>query len=324
MKMMMKSLAAAVLAIGAAGTAQAGAEAQSVLQVLNVNFLNATTGVKLDISAFDIIKIVDTTNLNPTLTPGGSNSYSNFSVGGAPLAQTVVCFPVICDPALNPGTPFANAVFPASVDGAMGASSLDGNPITGVPLPGTGAQARTSSLAQRVTTGAGNTTASLTLASTFSFSTTADTAVIFDFDAIIHMLASADTAVNAIAGTGWNIKVVNALTGATAFQWTPNGATGDLFGITGGTEQVDSCNLTSSISRFGPNPAALESDCSGHFRATSELFLASQTYDLSISHQTQANVLVAARVPEPSTILLGGLGLLGMGFAARRKQVRGS
>lgn len=316
MNMKMKTLAATISAIGAVGSAQAGAVAQSVLQVTNVRFLNAATGNQLAAGDFDTLQIVDTTNLNPTLTPGGANPYTNSAVGGAPLPLTVVCVPGVC-----PGgfvAPFANQGYPASFDGALAASSLDGAPISGLPGfpagPTTGANARTDSRAERITSGTGNTTSALTLASTFSL--TNDTSVIFDFDALLHLMADADSLLNATAGSGWSIAITDRGTGTEVFQWTPNGQAG---GISGGTEQADGCNLTRSITAFGPG-GHTDFDCApgSHFRATTGLLLASNTYDLSISHQNQANVIVQA-VPEPGSLVLAGLALAGLGVSSRRK-----
>ena len=308
-----KLLAIALSTIGAVGAVQAGAVAQSSLQILGLVLSNAANGVALTQAQFDVLNIVDTTNLSPSQN-GVFNSYTNSTVGGAPLALTVVCVPVACPGALLPGTPFANATTPATVNGSLAASSLDGAPINGLPFA-LGVNARTNAVSERTTAGTANTTSSVSAAVQFSFSPVSDIAVRIDFNAIEHLLANLNSPINALAGAGWNVTIVDQGTGLSVFDWTPNGLAG---GITGGTEQLDPCSLSNSLTAFGSS-ANLTYDCSGAFRASTNLLLAANTYFVSITHQNQANVLVAQAVPEPSMLSLLGLALAGIGFTTRRK-----
>ena len=318
MKMKMKLLAVALSAIGVAGPAHAGAIAQSELEISNFRFLNAAGGAVLDRFQFSSLTIVDTTNLNPTFG-ANANPFTQFTVLGAPLPTNVVCARQVGTSCLGMPTPFTPQLGPALVgqNGAQAASDLNGAPISGLGVLTVPVTARTDAIASRTTTGAANTTSALSLATSFRFAPSTDLSVIIDFNGLLHLLANADTLVNAIAGSVWSINITNRGTGLTVFDWTPDGLAG---GITGGTEQTDTCDLTRSLTQFGPNAAPAVFDCfaGSHYRATTDLLLAANTYDLSITHQNQANVLVQA-VPEPATLLLAGFALACLGVGFRRK-----
>ena len=320
MKMKMKLLAVALSAIGVAGPAHAGAIAQSLLEISNFQFLNAANGAVLDVSQFASLNIVDTTNLNPTFG-AFANPFSAFSVGGAPLPTNVRCaresMGTLCGGMPAPFTPQLGPAL-GTENGAQAASDLKGAPITGLIPLNPPVLARTDAIASRTTTGAANTTSALSLATSFRFTPLTDLSVIVDFFGLLHLLANADTLVNAGAGSVWSINIINHVTRATVFDWTPDGFLNNS--ITGGTEQADTCDLTRSLGQFGPNanPATFDCAAGSHYRATTDLLLAANTYDLAITHQNQANVLVQA-VPEPSTILLAGFALACLGVGFRRK-----
>ena len=298
-----------------AGGAAASSLGQSTLQITNFKFLTSVGGPELSASAFSSLAIHDSTNLSPFLN-GVGNQHVDSTNGGLPLPLFVACVGTCPG-----GSPFANAPIPPATSAALGASSLDGVPIQGLPGfppgPTSGANARTAALSQLTSNGLANSSANLILDTQFTFALNQSQSVTVDFDSLVHLIAFlSNTNGSAHAGVGWNIDI-SILNGASVFNWAPNGVLNPLTGATGGTEVADNCNLNASRTVLLAGQAGL--DCTGHETATTGLLLAGVQYQLSISHQTLSDVTL---VPEPETVLLMGLGLVGLGLTQRRRKAK--
>ena len=171
-------------------------------------------------------------------------------------------------------------------------------------------------------TGNSNTITGTDFEFTFALGTSSVVSVAFNADLFLRaflagspILVTVPTA-GATVNSNWSISI-QGLNGL-AFNWAPNGVL-DQGSIFGGTETLDPFALSRGItaSRLLPTPQVINSN--GTFAAVSNT-LAAGNYTMTINHKTDAAANV--QVPEPGTLALVGLSLVGVAAVGRRRAMR--
>jgi len=321
LKIEKKAIAALVAAlcagVGVAQNANAAALAQSVFDV------TAFSIIKSDMTAFN--PAVDFDRIVASNSGIAAANLTGFpSISSGPLVSPfAIDVPAQCLGAC----PFANNDFshhvapPVLSQYSRGDALLSGNALT----PG-GANAST--LGETSLTGAsvGSSSATLGVSAEFSFSLTSDQRVRFAFNALPYLFTFLDTNTAdpriAQASLSWNIEIdlINADGSRTqVFNWSPDGILGT--GITGGTELGDPCTLNTTRAVLSPGTSQYNPGACNGYLAETDLLLASNTYSLTLHHDSFSNAAFTAptQVPEPGTMLIMGAGLLGLGLVQRRR-----
>jgi hypothetical protein len=302
-------------ALGPSGIPIAALVAAGVLTISSSGFetattqavLNGTAGVAVGNGSYPL-----GTGFTATTTVG-----AGFAPGGPEAAVT--------------GNP------PVLTSGGGGYSKSTGNSTTGT------AAVFIHSLSQLDGGGDTNASADQDLQTEFGITVAAGPGVLIELSYDLERLVRAGLGQNNIksfAQTTFSVTVTDIATGATIYNWTPNGLFVPGLPFNGGfADNSGTCFLTLTCTTYADpfsmqdgrtvngttddraagnapgfvGPAALQI---GYFE--SELFLAPGDYTVQISGNATTN---ASILPEPGSIALLGLGLLGLGLVSRRKML---
>ena len=304
-KTLIMSAAVASLCIGMVGNARADAFAQSILTINNFRLLHSN-GTAFTPTDFDTLDGVNSAHARASLNGVSSvappQDISILSGTNPDVAHQFVGLPNPPRPENN-FTPFPS---PPPVPGTFGYADqfLTGSALAiGTAPAGAMAQSRADASLQAAGSASGD--SDVGTSTTFSFTLGLNDTMTFAFDAtpFTQAYTTAGPATNAIARLSWSLNIVNQSTGAVVYVFQP-----------------DELNGTANASRTGTfpglttyNPGLLM------FSATSPLLNNFDVYQLTIQHNTLANALQSAAVPEPGTLAIFGLGLRGMSAFKRRR-----
>lgn len=304
-KKVLMSAAVASLCFGVMGQARADAFAQSILTINNFRLLHAS-GSAFTPADFALLDGVNSAHarasLNGVSATAAPQDFSILSGMNPDVAHQFVGLPNPPRPE-NSFTPFAT---PPAVPGTFGYAdqNLSGSAlaVNGAPA---GASAQTRADASLQSAGSASGDSDVGTSTTFSFTLGATDSMTFAFDAtpFTQAYTSAGAATNAIARLSWSLNIVNQTTGAIVFVFQP----GELNGMANASRTGSFFGLTTY------NPGSM------FFTATTPMLNSTDVYQLTIQHNTLANALQSSEVPEPGTLAMFGIGLLGMSALRRRR-----
>lgn len=302
------ALATGLIAFAFSGALQASVSAMSMIEMSNF-VAKGSNGVVLDVSDFQVLDFTSTADMDVALgaatdtfnNPGGATNtlVAPLCVGSCPTIADDA-YPVISGPATTNYTT-ADLI-------------ENGAPITGLAGYGNPAHIANASYVG-IATGslAGSANSNNNLNASWTFQLAQATGITFEFDvrAYLEAFVSGTEVVPSFATAAYQfaITIVDLTLGTSILDFNP--------ALLNGTASLNSLAAVDITNTAGKHAIGVATSLLGVSVPTVALNNTS-LYQLSARINTNADASRVA-VPEPSVIGLLGLGLLGAGFASRKK-----
>ena len=253
------------------------------------------------------------------------------TLNGTTVAQSAnpsnICTGSAAGCAATGAAPFS-FVTPPLTNGSFSqaADLLTGSPVAnvlGLPTP---ANAKTAAQTQLIGLAGGNASSTLGLTSGFNFTLAGagTTTLTLKFDGFNNLIAGLDaTGLSAQASSALSFTIVDNTTHTTLLSWAPDGTTNiTCTAATACSVIFDPSNLNTNAGSTTPGFVDTVTNGAPQLFEIQFTLPNSDSLTLTINHQTQAFAAsLASNIPEPTTLALFGVSLLGLGWISRRKKV---
>jgi hypothetical protein len=299
---LLATAAAAAMGLGMPGIAQANTFASAILLINNFKLLHAATGIPFAPGDFSTLR--GTNDAHATAERNGipSSAFDSIDILLPPPSLLHQCVGT-CQPKLN--NDFTKFLVPPAVSFGYADQDLDGTSLSAL-----GATARTradASTTSSPTQASGN--SDVGTSTTFAFSVLAPDAMRVSFTAIPYLQAfvspGSQPNTNANARLSWHINIRDLTTDSELMSESP-----------------DELNQARSRTDGAPGTSTYDPLPLVPFSFTTNALLAvGHMYQLTVEHNTLANVLQDERLPEPGTLAALAAGLLSMSLISRRRKL---